>query len=135
MVRSSWPTSTPQAHHLRFQSTKPNSLRVEFKPLHVKSTPLFFTRLKIPFTPHKGHANPQGSHQPSWYNQLLIGFEISLTITILLFEKDIQMKLLQWYLSLELLYELNLKGLKEIEGSMLWVLGLFFSLDYIWNES
>jgi hypothetical protein len=34
---------------------------------------------------------------------------------ILLFEKDIQIKLLQQYLSLELLYELNLKGSNELE--------------------
>jgi len=43
---------------LRFQSTKPNSLQVEFKPLHTKSTLLFFTRWKISFIPHKGHTNP-----------------------------------------------------------------------------
>jgi hypothetical protein len=34
---------------------------------------------------------------------------------ILLFEKDIQIKLLQQYLSLELLYELNLKVSNELE--------------------
>jgi len=36
-------------------------------------------------------------------------------MTIILFEKDIQIKLLQQYLSLELLYELNLKGSNEHE--------------------
>jgi hypothetical protein len=34
---------------LRFQSTNPNALQVEFKPLHTKSIPLFFTRWKISF--------------------------------------------------------------------------------------
>jgi hypothetical protein len=36
-------------------------------------------------------------------------------MTILLFEKDIEIKLFQQYLSLELLYELNLKGSNELE--------------------
>jgi hypothetical protein len=36
-------------------------------------------------------------------------------MTILLFEKDIQIKLLQQYLSLALLYELNLNDSNELE--------------------
>jgi hypothetical protein len=36
-------------------------------------------------------------------------------MTILLFENDIQIKLLQQYLSQEILYELNLKGWNELE--------------------
>jgi hypothetical protein len=36
-------------------------------------------------------------------------------MTILLFEKDIQIKLLQQYLSLALLYDLNLNGSNKLE--------------------